>query len=96
MSQGSPRRTSCAASAGQGAEPLALFQVVRVLRAVPEYGLAGGEEGTVVEILDDPDRAYLVDFSGGSGDRWESGLPVYPLTADLIIPASKVRRAAVT
>ena len=96
MSQGSPRRTSSVAAAGPGAEPPALFDVVRVLRAVPEYGLAGGEEGTVVEILDDPNRAYLVDFSSGSADRSASELPVYPLSAELIMPVSKVRRAAVT
>lgn len=67
-----------------------MFAVVRVLRAVPEYGLKGGEEGTIVDVLDDPERAYLVDFSGGSADPSEPGVPVFALGADLIGP---VRRA---
>jgi hypothetical protein len=66
------------------AEGFALFDVVRVRSAVPEYRLAGGEEGTIVEIHDRPERAYLVDFSGGSADARDPRLPVIALTADQI------------
>jgi Domain of unknown function (DUF4926) len=82
MSQGSLRRSSSEAPARHGAEGFALFDVVRVSRAVPEHHLAGGEEGTIVEILDRPARAYLVDFSGGSADAADPALPVVALTAD--------------
>ena len=54
-------------------ERFALFDVVRVRRAVPEHRLAGGEEGTIVEILDQPERAYLIDFSGATADPTRPG-----------------------
>jgi Domain of unknown function (DUF4926) len=81
MSQGSLRRSSSGAAARQDAEHFAPFDVVRVREAVPGHALVGGEEGTIVEILDRPAPAYLVDFSGGSGDPAEADLPVVPLTA---------------
>ena len=93
MSRGSPQHTSCGAPAGRGAEPLGELDVVRVRRAIPEHGLEGGEEGTIVEILDRPDSAYLVDFSGGSGDPSEADVPVYALSADQIELVAKFRRA---
>lgn len=82
MSQGLRRHSSSAAPARHGAEGFALFDVVRVRHAVPEHHLAGGEEGTIVEILDRPAPAYLVDFSGGSADPADPELPVIVLTAD--------------
>lgn len=82
MSQGSLRRSSSAAPGRHGAEGFVLFDVVRVRQAVPEHDLAGGEEGTIVEILDKPAPAYLVDFSGGSADPADPDLPVVALTAD--------------
>lgn len=83
MSQGSPRRSSSGAPRQRSAEGFALFDVVRVRQAVPEHQLAGGEEGTIVEILD---RAYLVDFSGGSANAASRDLPVLALTADQLTP----------
>jgi hypothetical protein len=85
MSQGSPRRLSSAAPGRHRAEGLALFDVVRVRAAVPKHQLAGGEEGTIVEILDRPERAYLVDFSGGGAAAADPGLPVVALAADQLI-----------
>jgi Domain of unknown function (DUF4926) len=82
MSQGSLRRSSSAAPRRRTVEGFALFDVVRVREAVPEHRLAGGEEGTIVEILARPERAYLVDFSGASGDPADPDLPVVALTAD--------------
>jgi hypothetical protein len=66
----------------RGAESFALFDVVRVRQALPEHNLVGGAEGTIVEILDRPVPAYLVDFSGGSADPADPALPVVALTAD--------------
>jgi hypothetical protein len=82
MSQGSLRRSSSAAPDRRSAEGFALFDVVRVREAVPEHDLAGGEEGTIVEILDRSVPAYLVDFSGGSADPADLRLPVVALTLD--------------
>ncbi len=82
MSPGSPRRSSSAAPRRRNIERFALFDVVRVRRAVPEHRLAGGEEGTIVEILDRPERAYLIDFSGATADPTDPDLPVIALTAD--------------
>jgi hypothetical protein len=82
MSQGSLRRSSSAAPDRHRAEGFGLFDVVRVRQAVPEHNLAGGEEGTIVEILDRPAPAYLVDFSRGSADATDPDLPVIALTVD--------------
>jgi Domain of unknown function (DUF4926) len=81
MSQGSLRRSSSVTPGQHGAEAFALLDVVRVRQAVPEHDLAGGEEGTIVEILDRPVPAFLVDFSGGSADAADPALPVVALTA---------------
>ena len=85
MSQGSGRRSSSAVPPRRSVEGFALFDVVRVCEALPEQQLAGGEEGTIVEVLDQPERAYLVDFSGGNTDPADPGLPVVALTADQLI-----------
>lgn len=72
---------------------LGRFDVVRVRQAVPDHGLTGGEEGTIVDVLDDPERAYLVDFSGGSAVPATPGLPVAALAADQITLVSKFRQS---
>jgi Domain of unknown function (DUF4926) len=93
MSRGSAQHTSSGAPARPDAEALSELDIVRVRRAVPEHGLEGGEEGTIVAIFDRPDRAYLVDFSGGSGDPSEADVPVYALSADQIVLVAKFRQA---
>jgi Domain of unknown function (DUF4926) len=90
MSRGSLRHSSSAAPRRRKTERFALFDVVLVGRAMPEHRLTGGEQGTIVEILDQPVCAYLVDFSGASGDPADPALPVIALTADqlaLVLPA---------
>lgn len=84
MSHGSPQPSSSRAPTRRTAETFGLLDVVRVRHPLPECGLAGGEEGTIVEILDHPDRAFLVDFSGGGADPAAADLPVFSLTADQI------------
>jgi hypothetical protein len=91
MSRGSPQHTSFGAPAKRGVEALGELDVVRVRRAVPEHGLEGGEEGTIVEIFDRPERAYLVDFSGGTGDPSQADVPVYALSGDQIALVAKFR-----
>jgi Domain of unknown function (DUF4926) len=85
MSHGSPQPSSSRTPTRQTSEALGLLDVVRVRKPLPKCGLAGGEEGTIVEIVDHPRRAYLVDFSGGSADPAEAGVPVFSLTADQIV-----------
>jgi hypothetical protein len=58
---------------------------------VPEYGLEGGEEGTIVEILRHPSPAYLVDLSGGRADPAGTDVPVFPLSAEQIAVVRKFR-----
>jgi hypothetical protein len=44
-----------------------LLQVIYVRRAHPALGLAKGECGTIVEIFERPDTAYLVEFINEDG-----------------------------
>lgn len=84
MSHGSPQPSSPdrGRSSRHKRELPGLFDVVRVRRPVPEYGISAGDEGTVVEICTNP-AGYLVDFSYEAGyDTHE--LPVYGLTAEQI------------
>jgi hypothetical protein len=91
MSHDSPRLSSSAEHEERASDSLGRFDVVRVRRAVPEHGLAGGEEGTIVDVLDDPERAYLVDFSGSTADPAAPDLPLATLAADQITLVSKFR-----
>jgi Domain of unknown function (DUF4926) len=44
-----------------------LLQVVYVREAHPSLGLVGGEAGTIVEMLEQPYPAYLVEFIDEEG-----------------------------
>ena len=91
MSRGSPRPSSPEPGAPARQRPCtpAPYDVVRVRRPVPEYGLEAGDEGTVVEVFAEPE-GFLVDFSYEPGfDDHE--LPVYSLTADQIEIVSRPR-----
>lgn len=43
------------------------LDVVELTEDLPEYGLKRGERGTVVEVFDDPDEAYMVEIVDESG-----------------------------
>ena len=45
----------------------ALNDVVEVIEDLPEYGVKRGELGTVVEVLDDPSEAYILEFVDDDG-----------------------------
>jgi hypothetical protein len=92
MSRGSPQLSSFATPAERGGEAFGAFDVVRVRRAVPDCGLKGGEEGTIVEILEPAGPTYLVDFSGGSSDPAEPDLPVHALGAEQLVLVSRFRQ----
>lgn len=44
-----------------------LFDVVEVAEDMPEYGAKRGEHGVVVEVLDDPEEGYVLEFGDPSG-----------------------------
>lgn len=43
------------------------LDIVEVTEDLPEYSVKRGERGTVVEIFDDPEEAYMVEFVDESG-----------------------------
>jgi hypothetical protein len=69
MSQGSPRpiRSADRRPKAARAPHFELLQVIYVRRAHPALGLAKGECGTIVEIFERPDTAYLVEFINEDG-----------------------------
>ena len=44
------------------------FEVVEVAKNLPEYKLRSGQVGTVVEIYENPSRAYEVEFCNSEGE----------------------------
>lgn len=44
-----------------------LLDVVEVLEDLPEYDIKRGERGAVVEVFDEPEEAYIVEFVDESG-----------------------------
>lgn len=70
MSHGSPRPIRSSERRGQPTRRLPRFellQVVYVREAHPDLDVVKGECGTVVEILEQPSPAYLVEFIDDSG-----------------------------
>ncbi len=69
MSHGSHRPTRSHERRGQRTPPprFELLQVVYVREAYPALGLVKGECGTIVETLERPYPAYLVEFIDDDG-----------------------------
>ena len=44
-----------------------LLDVVEMLEDLPEYGIKQGERGAVVEVFDEPEEAYIIEFVDESG-----------------------------
>lgn len=44
-----------------------LLDIVEVTEDLPEYAVRRGERGTVVEVLDNPEEAYILEFVDESG-----------------------------
>ncbi len=84
MSHGSHRPTRSNERRGQRTPPprFDLLQVVYVRDAHPALGLVRGECGTIVEVLDKPHPAYLVEFIDDDGaTRAEAVFPPEQLSA---------------
>lgn len=43
------------------------LDVVELTEDLPEYGLSRGDRGTVVEVFDVPEEAYMLEFVDESG-----------------------------
>lgn len=46
---------------------ISLLDVVQLVDDLPQYGVKRGERGVVVEVLDDPEEAYILEFVDESG-----------------------------
>lgn len=44
-----------------------LLDIVELTEDLPEFGVRRGERGAVVEVLDDPEEAYILEFVDKSG-----------------------------
>lgn len=43
------------------------LDIVEVTEDLPEYGVKRGERGTVIEVFDEPEEAYILEFVDQSG-----------------------------
>ncbi|OLE54455.1 MAG: hypothetical protein AUG51_08055 [Acidobacteria bacterium 13_1_20CM_3_53_8] len=43
------------------------LDIVELTEDLPEYGLRQGAQGTVVEVFDKPEEAYMIEFLEDSG-----------------------------
>ena len=50
-----------------------LLQLVYVRRAHPDLGVREGDSGTIVEVFDQPHRAYYVEFVNDDGTTRAEG-----------------------
>ncbi|HKS41392.1 MAG TPA: DUF4926 domain-containing protein [Blastocatellia bacterium] len=46
---------------------ISLLDVVALAEDLPEYDIKKGERGTVVEIFDEPEEAYILEFVDEAG-----------------------------
>lgn len=44
-----------------------LLDIVELTEDLPEYGVTRGEQGVVVEVFDEPDEGYILEFVDPSG-----------------------------
>lgn len=88
MSRASPRSTP-SARRGRTAPPqgFELLQLVYVRRAYPDLGVRKGDSGTIVEVFDQPHRAYYVEFVNEDGTtRAEGAFTSDELAASPTVP----------
>ena len=45
------------------------LEVVELTKDLPQYGLAKGSQGTVLEVFDQPQEAYMIEFIDESGEN---------------------------
>jgi hypothetical protein len=63
-----------------------LLDIVELTEDLPEFGVRRGERGAVVEVLDDPEEAYILEFVDKSGTSSRLAYWVKPHQITLIKP----------
>src|SRR5215212_7500893 len=54
------------------------LDIVELTEDLPEFGLSKGERGTVVEVFDNPEEAYVLEFVDESGESSKLAYGVKP------------------
>ncbi len=44
------------------------LDVVKIKKDYPVYGISKGDRGTILEVFDKPEKAYLVEFAEDGGE----------------------------
>ena len=70
---------------------VALLDVVRLTRDLPDVGLRRGERGTVVEVFDTPEEAYEVEFTDSQG-RTTAQVALLPRDVEVVRPSAAESR----
>ncbi len=65
------------------------LDIVELTEDLPEFGLRQGERGTVVEVFDDPEEAYMLEFIDESGASSRLAYGVKPNQIKNISPFTK-------
>ena len=65
------------------------LDIVELTEDLPEFGLRQGERGTVVEVFDDPEEAYMLEFVDESGASSRLAYGVKPNQIKTIAPFTK-------
>ena len=65
------------------------LDIVELIEDLPEFGLRRGERGTVVEVFDNPEEAYVLEFIYESGKSSTLAYGVKPEQIKTIIPFAK-------
>ena len=74
MSHASPRSTPSPRHERRAPSPsFELLQVVYAREARPDLGVQKGDPGTIVEVFDQPHRAYYVEFVDDDGTTRAEG-----------------------
>ena len=67
------------------------LDIVELTEDLPEFGLHQGEQGTVVEVFDDPEEAYILEFIYEAGESSTLAYGVKPEQIKTVIPFAKPR-----
>jgi hypothetical protein len=62
------------------------LDVVELTEDLPEYGLKRGARGVVVEVFDEPEEAYMLEFVDESGTSSRFADWVKPHQVKILIP----------
>ena len=64
------------------------LDVVELTEDLPEYGLRSGARGTVVEVFDKPEEAYMIEFLERNGEISKLADWVKPNQIKILMPST--------